>query len=119
MLIKRETLSSLSVVIEKLKKEKNFSISTKYKFLKIQEQIKKEYDLYFSLIQDLKEKYNGEIADNGMIKFKEEDMPRITEELYSFNNEEISLADIKFSLDELENSELSWNDLEILMPFIK
>lgn len=119
MLIKRENLNRINNIIEVLKQKRIFSISTKYKFLKIQEQIKKEYELYYNLIQDLKDRYNGEIMSDGAIKFSDEDMPKINQELFLFNQEEITFIDLKFSLDELEGSDLSWEELEILMSFIK
>lgn len=118
MLIKRENLMKINDIINTLK-QKDFSISTKYKFLKIQEEIKKEYELYYALIQDLTNRYNGEIMSDGSIQFSDKDIVKIKDELDAFNSEEISFFDLKFSIDEFENNNLSWNELETLMPFIK
>lgn len=119
MLIKRDNLGGINNIIESLKQKRNLSISTKYKFLKIQEQIKKEYEIYYSLLQDLKEKYNGTLMEDGAIKFNEEDMAKISKELFDFNQEEITFPDLKFTLDELEDTDLSWEEVEILIPFIR
>lgn len=119
MLIKRKNLSKINDTIENLKKKRNFSISTKYKFLKIQEQIKKEFELYYELLEDLKIKYNGEVTENGSIKFNEDDMEEINKELFLFEQEEVTFIDLKFSLDELEDSDLSWEEMELFMSFIK
>lgn len=119
MLVKREKLTSINNAIEKIKRKTNFTISTKYKILKIQDFLKKEFEIFYTLVQELQKKYNGTFDENGTIKFPEENMKLVNQELFAFNQEEISFPDIYFSLDEFEKEEFSWEEIEAIIMFIK
>lgn len=125
MLMKRKDCEFFINTIDKIMNKK-FNIQTQYKILKIKKAIEEELTLTQSLILEVCDEYwekdeNGEIQRNedGGIKYKKGKMFDIQRKLNEIDNTEIQLPDIYFSLDELEKLELSLEELQVFMNFIK
>lgn len=125
MLIKRKDCEFFINTIDKIMAKK-FNIQTQYKILKIKKAIEEELTLTQSLILEVCDEYwekdeNGEIQRNedGGIRYKKGKMLDIQRKLNEIDNTEIQLPDIYFSLDELEKLELSLEELQVFMKFIK
>lgn len=100
-------------------------VKTAYKFSKIDKIIKEEMEFYQNKINEIIECY-GEKNNNGDyvilesgIKIKEDFRVQCQQEIIELENLEIEIADIFFTLDELEIFQLSINDLGILEQFIQ
>lgn len=120
MNIKREKISNLLYTCNSLKNFNKLSISTKYKILKIEEILREEEILGINLIEGLMNRYGeGPPDELSRVKIKDEFVETVSNEIKAFNSQYIVLPDLYFSLDEFEKEELSWQDLETLMPFIK
>lgn len=111
---------------EKLKDQK-ISIKLAFKLNTIFESIESKIKFYNSEFQKIIEQY-GQKDDNGnfvfindgrAVKIKE----GLTEECQAKTNEllelEVQAADVSFTLDELDDIELSISEVSFLMPFIK
>lgn len=125
MLIKRINLIKLNSIIDKIK-TKTFDIYTQYNFLKLQEYIKKETEIYIEQQAILIEKYGARDNDgkiimkqDNSIKLNPEFISLCEESLKQIENLQIQIPDIYFSLDELKNLELTFEELYLLEPFIK
>ena len=100
-------------------------VKTAYKFSKIDKIIKEEMEFYQNKINEIIECY-GEKNNNGDyvilesgIKIKEDFRVQCQQEIIELENLEIEIADIFFTLDELEIFQLSINELSILEQFIQ
>ena len=117
MIINRNELLQLKSIFDKISNN-NINIHTQYKFLKL----KKIYDDEVIIYQ---EQYNRILQyceytdDSNLLKIKPEFMEQCRNDIQLMNEITVQLPDIYFSLDELENLQLSFYELEILMPFIK
>jgi hypothetical protein len=118
MQIKQINMQSLFITIQSLKKNEELNVTTKYKLLKLESFIMREEETINQLIAELGEKY-GEKEEGGRIKIKDEYIEKVQEQLDLLNNQDITLPDIYFSLDEFEASNISWQDLQNLYSFIK
>lgn len=125
MTIKRIDLINLYVIIDKIK-DKTFNIYTQYNFLKLQEYINKEREIYLKQQASLIEKFgqkneNGEVVINkdGTVEMKEENIKECEKLLQDINELSIQIPDIFFSLDELKELELTFSELSALKLFIK
>ena len=116
MIIKQKQCKGILNAISELKKDRAISIQTKYKILKIEKILNEESEIAYELFQELGEKY-GEQINNSEIKIKDEYLKVAKEQIDQFNNQDITLPDLFFEIDEFPN--LSWESLEALMPFIK
>lgn len=116
MKITRIAATRLNNSIETLQQNENFSLSTKYKILKIKEIVSKEVELNSNLMIEFANKFGG-IDDNGQVYIKKEHAEEVSHQLNEFNNELIEVPDLFIKLDEL-SSELKWSELESFMPFI-
>lgn len=103
-------------VCKNLHESEDLKIVTKYKILKIEQILQKEVDLIMDLLKDIGEKY-GEEIEEGKIKIKKEHENEVKKQISDLEQQAVQLPDLYFSLDEFEN--LSWDNLEALMPFIK
>ena len=103
-------------VCKNLHESEDLKIVTKYKILKIEQILQKEVDLIMDLLKDIGEKY-GEEIEEGKIKIKKEYENEVKKQISDLEQQAVQLPDLYFSLDEFEN--LSWDNLEALMPFIK
>lgn len=125
MTIKRIDLINLFPIIEKIK-NKIFNVYTQYNFLKLQEYINKEKEIYIKQQASLVEKFgqkneNGEVVikEDGTVKIKKESAQECEKLLKDINELQIQIPDIYFSLDELQNLELTFSELSLLESFIK
>lgn len=99
-------------------------INLAYKFSKLTQSIGDEIDFYTVELNKIINKYADEDQENlidkpGSIKIKPECIEQCNEDIKNLENLIITLPDINFTLDELSCMQLSINDLNILMPFIK
>lgn len=117
MTIKREDVNKVYNTLEKLKENEKISLSNKYYILKILSILKNEIEITYELFSELSNKY-GEQTEKG-IKIKDEYLEFVGKQIAEFNSKDIILPDIYFTLDSFENCELTWEQLDALMPFIK
>ena len=125
MLIKRNKIDKIIEVIDKLR-DKNFNISTQYKFIQIAKALENEQDILqeqiSSLIIDYGERDEQEhlIQDESKgIKIKKEYLKECSQKIYDIYELNIQMPDIYFSFDELDSLNLTFGELELLEPFIK
>lgn len=106
---------------------KKMPIKTTYKFTRLFKEIEEQVEFFNNTIQDLIEEYGQKDENNKFILTEDKNGVKIKEDKYEecmnkineLNNLEINLNYIpSFSIDELENSELSMEELSLLMPFI-
>lgn len=117
MKIRRKTINSFLKGISLCEKNEKFSLQTKYKILKIKELLKQENDYTAKILRDILVNYPKD--DKGNYLIPNEDLSKVQSQIIEFDEQEIILPDLYFSIDEFEDSEISWEALEILMPFIK
>lgn len=117
MIIKREQINSLMDAIATLKEDNTISLSNKYYLIKIFQSLTEEAKIAYDLFEELSSKY-GEQTEKG-IQIKEEYIENVAHQIEEFNKTDITLPDYKFSIDAFQNSNLSWSQVEALMPFIK
>ena len=125
MLIKRDKIKQINSLINSLNKKK-FNINTQYKFIKIKKAIEEEENIYQEQIKINCENFfekdeNGQpiINKNGGYKIKSDKLSECYSLMNQMNNLEVQIPDIYFSLDELEELNLSLEDLSNLESFIK
>lgn len=125
MIYRNKNLPALGQLINKIKRQ-TFSIQTQYKFLKINQVIQDELELYeqqksflITNYADYDEYGQPIMLQGGGIKIKEEYVTDCVARIEEINSIEISFPDIYFSLDELEPLQLTLGELELLAPFIK
>lgn len=125
MLIKRNQLTHILNIIEN-NKDKQFNINTQYKMLLIKKKIKEDFDLIEEQYQLLLNLYGEKAEDgnfiktkDGGIKIKESYQNECCEKIKEFNQLEVSIPDIYFTIEELEPLNLTFFELEVLEPFIK
>lgn len=125
MLLSREEAFNTYQTILDIKNKK-MNIQTQYKLIKIKKAIEKEKELYteqlFSCCEDYFEKNeNGEFLTNqdGGYKIKEDKIKECSFIISELNKLKVQLPDIYFSIEELEELKLSFEELENLMEFIK
>lgn len=124
MQITRNNINKLNDLILSLS-DKQFDISTQYKFLVLSKEISKEKQIYDEQLYSLIDKYaekdsNGAIIrQDGGIKIHQESIGECTEQIKQLDNFLISLPDLYFTIDELAQLELTLGQLQLLEPFIK
>lgn len=124
MQITRNNINKLNDLISSLS-DKQFDISTQYKFLVLSKEISKEKQIYDEQLYSLIDKYaekdsNGTIIrQDGGIKIHQESIAECTEQIKQLDNFLISLPDLYFTIDELAPLELTLGQLQLLEPFIK
>lgn len=127
MIITRKQILQLGHFINKIKQENiKCNLNTKYKILKIGQLINQEFEISTILLEDITLKYaelnenlQPKINDNGGILIKSDKIAELQKDIEDFQNMEIQISDFYFSIDELEELELSFEELEYFMPFIK
>ena len=106
---------------------KKMPIKTTYKFTRLFKEIEEQIEFFDHTLQDLIEEYGQKDENNKFVLTEDRNGVKIKEDKYDecmnkideLNNLEINLNYIpSFSIDELENSELSMEELSLLMPFI-
>ena len=127
MIITRKQILQLGHFINKIKQENiKGNLNTKYKILKIGQLINQEFEISTILLDDIILKYaelnenlQPKINDNGGILIKSDKIAELQKDIEDFQKMEIQISDFYFSIDELEELELSFEELEYFMPFIK
>lgn len=127
MTITRKQILQLGHFINKIKQENiKCNLNTKYKILKIGQLISQEFEISTILLEDITLKYaelnenlQPKINDNGGILIKSDKIAELQKDIEDFQKMEIQISDFYFSIDELEELELSFEELEYFMPFIK
>ena len=106
---------------------KKMSIKTTYKFTRFFKEIEEQIEFFNNTIQNLIKEYGQKDENDNFVLTEDKNGVKIQEDKYDecmnkideLNNLEINLNYIpSFSIDELENSELSMEELSLLMPFI-
>lgn len=124
MIIQRNTLPILSNIFSRISDTK-FDINTQYKLLKIKKTIDEEEELYQQQLERLKEyclrDENGYFIKNeeGGYAIDTERTQECADIVKEINSIQIQMPDIYFNLDELSPLQLTFNELEVLDPFIK
>ena len=104
-----------------------FPINTTYKISRIKKYAEEELQFYFQQLQKIIEEY-GEKDENGKyilsdeqssIKIQPTRISECTAKLHELEQLEIPDIDIKLSIDELNNINMTPSDFESLLPFIK
>ena len=127
MLITRRELLQIGYFIKSIKeKGTNCEINTKYKLLKLERLLKDEFEITNMLLNELSLKYieldeKGQpiVNEEGAMKIQSDKTFQLNKELTEFYTFKIQISDFFFSLDEFEKTEVSWEELESLIPFIK
>jgi len=127
MLITRKELLQIGYFIKSIKeKGTNCEINTKYKLLKLERLLKDEFEITNMLLNELSLKYieldeKGQpiVNEEGAMKIQSDKTFQLSKELAEFYTFKIQIPEFFFSLDEFEKTEVSWEELESLMPFIK
>lgn len=103
-------------------------IKTTYKFTRLFKEIDENVEFFNKTLSDLLNNYgqkdeNGEYIlteDSNGVKIKEDKYDECLEKINELNALEANLIyQPIFKIEELENLELSMNELELLMPFIE
>lgn len=125
MLLQRTNIEKFNELFQKFS-GRIFDIKLQYKFLKIKQSINAEAEIYqeqlFSNCLKFFEKDENNqpiLSSAGGYKIIPEKIEECNRVLSQLNRVEVQIPDIYFSLDELEKLNLSFEELEILMPFIQ
>ena len=126
MKIKMYQILEFENIYNKLKDEK-MSVKTAYKFSKLTREIENERFFYQTKLQSIIETY-GEKDDEGNfvltedkngVQIKKGEIEKCQREVAELTNLDVEINGIEISIEELENFELTLQDIEILVPFIK
>jgi hypothetical protein len=108
-------------------KEVKMPIKTAYKFSRLAREIDNERIFYQTKIQSIIEAY-GEKDEKGNfiltqdktgVQIKEAELNKCQKEVVELSQLDIEISGIDISIEELDNFELTLQDMNILMPFIK
>lgn len=113
-------------VYDKLRTQK-LPVRAMYKFTKLFQAIDEETKYYYDKLRELVTEYsqkdeNGNpipTDDNLGVKIQEDKIGEFQRELNELTELQINLPDISFNLNELESAELSFDEFNLLLPFIK
>ena len=117
---------SIGDTITKLKQQTTkIPLTLRYKILKLELLLQEELTISYSLLSELYNRYaekneNDEIitAPDGAVKIKTDKINEVTQEFNDFYNQQITIPDYYFTLDELEPFELDWTSMSAFMPLI-
>lgn len=126
MILKRGQIMAIGNVIAQLKeKTNNAPISVRYKILKLEMLLQQELTISQTLMTELYQRYaeideSGKIITNeeGAIKIQADKIDEVCDEFNKFYDQDITIPDYRFTLDELEVFDLDWNSLAAFMPLI-
>lgn len=126
MILKREQIMAIGDAIIKIKEKTNsVPISIRYKILKLEMMLKEELSLSQTLLTELYQRYaekdeNNQVITNeeGAVKIPTDKLEEVYREFNNFYNQEITIPDYYFNLDELEIFELDWKETSAFMPLI-
>lgn len=126
MIVKMYQILEFEKFYNKIKDVK-MSIKTAYKFSRFMREIDNERIFYQTKFQSIIETY-GEKDEEGNfiltqdktgIQIKKAELNKCQKEVTELSNLEVEISGIDISIEELENFELTLQDMNILMPFIK
>lgn len=108
-------------------KDVKMSIKTAYKFSKLMREIDNERTFYQTKLQFIIDTYGERdnegnfvlTQDKNGVQIKKTELEKCQKELTELSNLDIEINGVEISIEELENFELTLQDLNILMPFIK
>ena len=126
MLIKRKDAVKIATAARGTLKDKKFNLQTQYKILKLVKAIEEEDELMNQSVLKIANEYAakdelGQVIQNeeGGIKIDENKKVELAAALNDLNTAELQLPDIYFSLEEFEGLELTLEELDAFMAFIK
>lgn len=126
MTIKMHQILEFQLFYDKIK-EKEMSIKTAYKFSKLISRLDTEIKFYQKKFQSILEKY-GEKDEKGNFKLtedkkgvviKQENLLVCQKEVEELHNLDIEISEADFTLDELDSLNVTIQEMNIMMPFIK
>lgn len=125
MVIKREDINKIKETINKMG-DKKFDIQTQYKLLKIKRAAQEEEDLYQEQMMINCKKFfeldnNGQpvMSEKGGFKIKPDKISECNQFLNKMEKVLIQVPDIYFTIEELEKLDLTLEELDAFIPFIK
>lgn len=107
-------------------KTHTFPVKTAYKLLKLQKEIAEELAIYKEAYSSIIKEY-GKLDEQGQLCYTEDGNSILIkdgceQECYAKMQEletmDVELSGLSFALEEFDNIELSFEELEALMPFI-
>ena len=125
--MKMSELFELSQLKSKIENTK-MSIKTTYKFTRLFKEIEEHVNFFNNTLADLIKEYGQKDEEGNFIltenqngvKIKEDKYEECMKKVQELNELEPELSYIpSFDLEELDNLELSMEELNVLMPFIK
>lgn len=126
MTIKMYQILEFQFFYDKIK-EKEMSIKTAYKFSKLVLRLDTEIKFYQKKFQSILEKY-GEKDEKGNFKLtedkkgvviKQENLLACQKEVEELHNLDIEISGADFTLDELDSLNVTIQEMNTMMPFIK
>ncbi|MBQ4060589.1 MAG: hypothetical protein IJD46_01055 [Bacilli bacterium] len=108
-------------------KDIKMPIKLAYKFSKLMREIDNERFFYQNKLQSIIEAYGEKDNDGNFVltqdksgvQIKKEDLEKCQKEVMELSNLDVEINGIEISINELENFELTLQDMNILMGFIK
>ena len=126
MLVKRQDTVKIVTAAKERLYNKHFNLQTQYKILKLVKAIKEEDEIMNQSVLKIANEYaekdnNGEIVktEDGGIKIDENKKAELALALNEMNTAQLQLPDIYFSLEEFNGLDLTLEELDAFMPFIK
>ena len=126
MLVKRQDTVKIVTAAKERLYNKRFNLQTQYKILKLVKAIEEEDELMNKSILIIANEYaekdnNGEVVktEDGGIKIDENKKAELALALNNLNSAELQLPDIYFNLEEFDGLDLTLEELDAFMPFIK
>lgn len=126
MLVKRKDTVKIVTAAKERLYNKRFNLQTQYKILKLVKAIEEEDELMNQSILKIANEYaekdnNGEVikTEDGGIKIDENKKAELALALNEMNTAQLQLPDIYFSLEEFDGLDLTLEELDAFMPFIK
>lgn len=125
MQIKMTDILNLNSIYTKIK-NKSFSVKTTYRMSKLFSVVTKEAEYYSNELNELISKYADRDENGGFIpagkdgvQIKKEYIDTVQSQLNDLLNLEVDVPDVQFSIEDLESGNLTVDEFNILMPFIK
>lgn len=126
MKIKMYQILEFENLYNKLKDFK-MSIKTAYKLSKLVREVDNEKMFYQTKLASIIDSYGEKDSDGNFVltedktgvQVKKGEIEKCQKEIVELSNLDVEISGIEISIEELENFELTLQDMEILMPFIK
>ena len=126
MLVKRQDTVKIVTAAKERLYNKHFNLQTQYKILKLVKAIEEEDELMNQSVLKIANEYAakdemGQIiqTEDGGIQIDKDKKTELAIALNKMNTAELQLPDIYFSLEEFEGLDLTLEELDAFMPFIK